>query len=118
MNELECIIDEVLKHLIQGEDLSDDISLTDNYNFDICIKYFNFSVILKEHCFVLKYTQYKTRTEFYVLDKEVQFERLLCNNEPLLCTHETVQKMVDIRKWYGFETHISNEYLEDFNTSE
>ena len=116
MNELETIIFEVHQHIVHGKELSPDITVNVRQYTKIEISYFNYKVLLKEQCLVIQYNEYKHRYENYVTEKDVHFEQSLMYD--VLCDVSTMNRMVDIRDWYGFISIKNDEFMHEFNESE
>lgn len=116
MNELETIIHEVHDSLINGTVLSSDITVGTISFYGVIITYGNYIIELNERVFILKDSQYHWRYENYVLDKDCHFEQSLMNDT--ICNCETINKMVQIRNFYRFDTFTSTEFLTEFNEAE
>lgn len=116
MNELENIIHEVHDSLINGTVLSSDITVDTVSFYGVTIKYGNLVIELNERVFIVKDSQYHWRYENYVLDKDCHFEQSLMHDT--LCNRDAINKMVQIREYYKFDTFTSTEFMTEFNEAE
>lgn len=114
MNELETIVSEVHDHIINNKHLDEDI-LFRLYKNNIIIKYFTFTLCLKKQHFIFQLdpTGLVRYFEHYVIEKDLHFELNIMGLG--LCNLECVQKMIELREWYGLTTNIEANFLIDYH---
>lgn len=113
MNELETIVFEVHDHITNNKHLDEDISVEVRQYDKIVIKYFNFILLLKSKCFVVEFGPTQHCYEHYVTEKDLHFELSIMGLG--LCGLECVQRMIEIRDWYGFKTNIESKFMIDYH---